>query len=457
MAKLSSAELPPEKHSGDPQGSVQVSERAPSSRVYEGSDSAPPSSHFDDRSSSVDDRSSSAPGRTNEAPRRRKRRVLAHEPAPGASPGTLVTHCGAAPEIYLIDYDREIIVERKLASIEECIPYLVDDRPSITWIDIRGIGGEPGTFQRLGEIFQIHPLALEDIVNAPQRPKSDVYPSQHLLIGRMVQLATDCSVKTEQLGILFGKSFVVTVQENSDGDVLEPVRERLRKGRGSIRSSGADYLAYAMIDAVIDGFYPVLEKLGERLEDLELEAPLAPRGMSKIIHDIKRDLLTVRRAIWPQRDLLNSLLREESSLVSKNTRLYLRDTYDHAVQVMDMVETFREVASGLMDLYLSGVSNRMNEIMKVLTILSTIFLPITAIAGVYGMNFHRESSPYNMPELDWRYGYPFVLGLMLLSVVSLLGYYWRQGWLGRRAEERDLGLPRRPDGAGSNAVGDGRR
>jgi magnesium transporter len=366
-----------------------------------------------------------------------KRRVqLPHEPEPGASPGTLVLQAGGdAPRIFLMDYDTEVLAERELASAEECIPYLTDDRPSITWIDVRGIGQDPSVFMRLGEIFKIHPLGLEDIVNVPQRPKADMYTGQQIIIGRMVRLDCDGVLKTEQLGILFGKTFVLTVQENPDEDVLERVRERIRKGRGKIRSGGADYLAYAIVDAVIDGFYPVLEKLGERIEDMELDATLAKREMSKSIHDVKRDLLTIRRAIWPQRDLLNTLLREESPLISKETRIYLRDTYDHAVQVMDMVETFREIASGLMDLYLSGVSNRMNEIMKVLTILSTIFLPITAIGGIYGMNFHHEVSPYNMPELDWRYGYPFALGLMSLSVIGLLFYYRKKGWIQKLSDD----------------------
>jgi magnesium transporter len=371
-------------------------------------------------------------------PKRRKRRRLAAEPKPGAAPGTLVSHVGDPPKIFLIDYDKEVIAERELDHVGECITYVEDDRPSITWLDIRGLGGGPALFERLGHIFSIHPLSLEDIVNAPQRPKTDVYPAQQLIIARMVKLGSDGYVKTEQIGILFGKTFVLTVQENTDDDVLEPVRERLRKGRGNIRSAGADYLAYAILDAVIDGFYPVLEMLGERLEDLELEATSATPGMSRAIHDTKRDLLTIRRAIWPQRDLLNALLREESPHITKETRFYLRDTYDHAVQVMDMVETFREVASGLMDLYLSGVSNRMNEIMKVLTILSTIFLPITAIGGIYGMNFNPEASPYNMPELNWRYGYPFVLGIMVASVIALLVYYWRKGWIGSAFDERDV-------------------
>lgn len=362
----------------------------------------------------------------------------------GAAPGTLAITSEERPRIFLIDYWKGGITERELESIDECEQYLYDETPSITWVDVRGIGHTP-TFQRLGQIFKLHPLALEDVVNVPQRPKSDVYEGHQLIVARMVRTDKDHTVQGEQLGILFGKGFVLTVQEEPEHDVLGCVRERIRQGRGTIRTRGSDYLAYALLDAVIDAFFPVLESIGEHLEELELDAINARRSMSKAIHDTKRDLLTIRRAIWPQRDLLNALLRGDSPLIDRETLVYLKDTYDHSVQVMDMVETHREVASGLMDLYLSGVSNRMNEIMKVLTILSTVFLPVTFIAGVYGMNFDPESSPYNMPELKLRYGYPLSLLLMAVSVGTLLFYYWRKGWIGiggsfgarRRLEKKD--------------------
>jgi magnesium transporter len=369
-------------------------------------------------------------------PRKRRRERLTHEPPPASPPGTLLVAGVSRPKIVLIDYDAEVVVERELQTLDECIEYLTDDRPSITWVDVRGLGHKE-TFERLGEIFKVHPLALEDMVNAPQRPKADAYAcEQVLIVSRMAQLDDSGVLRTEQLSILLGKTFVLTVQEEADWDVIESVRARIRGGRGAVRQRGADYLAYALLDAVVDGFFPVLERLGERIEELELEVTAANRPMSRPIHEVKRDLLTLRRSIWPQRDLVNALLREENPMISRETRLYLRDTYDHAVQVMDMVETFREITSGLMDLYLSGVSNRMNETMKVLTIISTIFLPITAIAGVYGMNFHHESSPWNMPELDWYYGYPLVWGLMLASVLGLLWFYRRMGWIGRGADRR---------------------
>ena len=373
-----------------------------------------------------------APGQPSRRSRSRRLGRLAREPLPGAAPWTLMVEPGEKSRIFLIDYGKSGVVEKELASIDEAIPHLTDGEGSITWVDLRGLGDRQA-LERMGEILKIHPLALEDVVNVPQRPKSEVYTEHHLVISRAVELSSG-SIQSEQIGIIFGKGYVLTVQEDPRRDCLERVRERIRAGRGAIRTEGADYLAYAVLDAVIDGFYPVLEQLGERLEDLEVDAAAAPRGMPRRIHDVKRDLLAARRAIWPQRDLLNSLLRDDSPHVTRETRTFLRDPYDHAVQVMDMVETFREIASGLMDLYLSGVSNRMNEIMKVLTVISTIFLPLTFIAGVYGMNFDHNASPYNLPELTWRYGYPFALALMLLSALGLLWYYRRKGWLGVAAE-----------------------
>jgi len=354
-----------------------------------------------------------------------------NEPAPGAPPGTLVVEPGARSRIFVVDYSADrVIAEKEVASIDECVEYLHDETPSITWIDVRGLN-DRATLERMGVIFKIHPLALEDVVNAPQRPKADAYPEQQLVITKTVCHTDGGAVVAEQVGILFGKGYVLTVREEPQRDVLESVREMLRKGKGGVRASGADHLAYALIDAAVDSFYPVLEAMGEQLEELELEAAAAPPGMSRRIHAVKRELLTVRRAVWPQRDLVNALLRDGSPHVTAETRVFLRDTYDHVVQVMDMVETFREIAGGLMDLYLSGVSNRMNEIMKVLTVISTIFLPMTFVAGVYGMNFDTGASRWNLPELRWRFGYPFALGLMAASAVGLVVFYVRRGWIGQ--------------------------
>ncbi len=348
----------------------------------------------------------------------------------GDSPGALRLSSDEKPEIHLMDFNEREVIEKTLSSIEECIPYL--DKDSITWIDLRGIGHAP-TFEKLGEIFGIHPLAVEDLVHVPQRPKSEVFDKQQLFVSRMVSMR-EGELVTEQFGILFGKGWVVTVQEERHVDCLDPVRSRIRTDRGLIRKLGSDYLAYALLDAVIDGFYPVLEKYGEMLDELELHVLKTHYATSSEIFQLKRELLELRRSIWPQRDLLSQLLRDESPHIREETRRYFRDTYDHAVQIMDMVETFREIASSMMDLLMTSVSNRLNEVMKVLTIVSTIFLPMTFVAGVYGMNFNPEASRFNMPELNWRYGYPFSLAVMVLSAVVLLLYYRSRGWIGRRGD-----------------------
>jgi magnesium transporter len=233
---------------------------------------------------------------------------------------------------------------------------------------------------------------------------------------------------SEQISIIFGPNYVLTLQE-VPGDSFDPVRERIRHGKGRIRGRGSDYLAYALIDALTDEFFPVLEHFGERVEALEdalLERP-GPATLHEI-HDIKRELLALRRAAWPERELLNAMMRNDSELITADTKIYLRDCYDHVVQAMDMIETYRELASGMLDVYLSSVSNRMNEVMKVLTIIATIFIPLTFIAGIYGMNFDPDRSPLNMPELRWYYGYPFSLALMAVVALALVYYFRRKGW-----------------------------
>lgn len=351
--------------------------------------------------------------------------MLGVQPAPGAPPGTLIASGEGRPRILLVDYSASGIVEREIESPADAIPYLTDDLPSTTWVDVQGLG-DLSVFVKLGEVLGIHPLALEDVVNVPERPKTDAYPKQQVIIARHVGFTPEGHVKSQQVGLIFGDRFILTVQETPGDDNLTPVRTRLRSGKGPIRTAGSDYLAYAILDSIIDGFYPVLDTLGERVEDLEIELLDDGHHASKPIHELKRQLLVVRRAIWPQRDMVNSLLRDESPHITRETRLFLRDTYDHIVHVMDMTETFREVASSLMDLYLSSASNRMNEVMKVLTIISTVFLPMTFLAGVYGMNFD------DMPELHYKYGYPIAMVGMVMSGVGLLIWYWRKGWLSRK-------------------------
>jgi magnesium transporter len=262
------------------------------------------------------------------------------------------------------------------------------------------------------------------------------YPAYYFIVARMAE--TGERLGTEQLSLFLGKNYVLTFQERH-GDCFEPVRDRIRKGGNKIRNTGPDYLAYAVLDAFIDNFFPFLEHLGERLETLEDEVILRPDTQTIAqIHRIKRDLLTMRRAVWPLRDALTSLIRESTPLITDDTRIYLRDCYDHTIRLIDLLETYREVATGLTDIYLSSLSNRLNEVMKVLTIFSAIFIPLSFIAGVYGMNFNPSSSPWNMPEVNWKWGYPFALALMAAVAIVLLIYFRRKGWLTSSAPPKPL-------------------
>ncbi|WP_375474108.1 magnesium/cobalt transporter CorA [uncultured Nostoc sp.] len=353
---------------------------------------------------------------------------------PGTIPGTIFVDADAPPPvIFLIDYNQTNFIREQIETPEECVPYL--EAESITWVDVQGLGSQD-ILQRLGNVFKLHPLVLEDVVNVPERPKIEDYEDQLLFIARMVVAKEKtCGFYSEQVSLILAKNYLLTVQEEPEHDCFEGVRSRIAKNKGTIRKQGADYLAYAVLDAIIDGFFPVLELYGERIEELEEEVIVKPTPQTlQNIYHIRRELLQLRRAIWPLRDAINSLIRDGSDLIGEEVRIYLRDCYDHTVQVMDMVETYRELASGLMDVYLSAVSNKMNEIMKVLTIVSTIFIPLTFIAGVYGMNFSTEKSPYNMPELNWYWGYPLCWAVMLAIAFGLLFFFWRRGWLQNSVE-----------------------
>jgi magnesium transporter len=270
-------------------------------------------------------------------------------------------------------------------------------------------------------------LALEDAVNTHQRPKVEEYDDHLFVVALMVD--ANGSADTEQVAFFIGEGYVITFQERP-GDCFENVRDRIRKATGRIRTAGADYTAYALLDAIVDGYFPALEKMGDRLEVLEDRVIGTPEsGNITELHDLKRDLLLLRRAIWPHREVFNTLIRDEHPLIAKETKLFLRDCYDHTVQLMDIVETYREMASGLVDVHISSVSVKLNEVMKVLTIVATVFIPLSFIASVYGMNFDRETSPWNMPELGWYLGYPFALLLMCASAAGLLWYIWKKGWL----------------------------
>ncbi|MBW4440920.1 MAG: magnesium/cobalt transporter CorA [Plectolyngbya sp. WJT66-NPBG17] len=352
-----------------------------------------------------------------------------HYDAPGTLPGTLsIPKDAEPPVIVLIDYNSDSAVRFEVEQPEDCARYL--DTDSVSWVDVKGLGSED-ILIRIGRVFGLHPLVLEDVVNVPQRPKVEEYGDQILIIARMVVLKESGSgFYSEQVSFILGKHYLLTVQEEPEHDCFHMVRDRIRSAKGTICKRGADYLAYALLDAIIDGFFPILEVYGEEIEELEDEVVASPtRQTLEKIHALKRELLTLRRSIWPLRDAINSLVRDSSpELVNDDVRIYLRDCYDHTVQVLDMVETYRELAASLMDVYLSSVSNRMNEIMKVLTVISTIFIPLTFVAGVYGMNFNPEKSPLNMPELNWYWGYPVCLAVMIAIAVSLVLFFKRKGW-----------------------------
>ena len=352
---------------------------------------------------------------------------------PGSMPGALIIEDDAViPTIVAIDYCDQQATRLLMKTPEECIPFLESE--SVSWLDVQGLGSED-ILNRIGQVFHLHPLLLEDIVNVPQRPKVEEYDGHLVMIARMVMLKDhrqdpmEESFISEQVSFVLGKSYLLTVQEEPEHDSFGPVRDRIHSNKGEIRQQGADYLAYVLLDAIIDGFFPVLEAYGERIEDLEDEVVVnpTPHTLEKI-YKIKRELFTLRRAIWPQRNAINTLIRDGSPLISHEVRIYLRHCYDHTIQVLDIVETYRELAGGLMQVYLSSISNRMNEVMKLLTVVSSIFIPLTFIAGVYGMNFNPERSPLNMPELNSYWGYPTVLGVMMAIALLMIFLFWRRGW-----------------------------
>lgn len=362
-------------------------------------------------------------------PKGRKRTyktILRKRVPPGAPPGTLVADPGAPkPTIRLLAYGPDGRKEITGADTETIVA--LKGKWPVLWVSVEGLG-DVGVVEKIGAIFGLHRLALEDVLNVHQRPKVEQYGDYIFIVARSAALNE--RVATEQLSIFLGKDFVLSFHERGTA-VYDVTRERIKTASGRISSAGSDYLAYALIDTLIDGYFPVLEDYGERLEGIEEDVVSRPsEGLIRRIHEAKRDLLNIRRSIWPLRDALSALEREPGQLVSDDTRVYLRDCYDHTIQIIDFVETYREIATGMMDVYLSSLSNRMNEIMKVLTIIATIFIPLSFIAGLYGMNFNPARSPWNMPELEWRWGYPFALLLMALTAGIMLFYFRRKGWLG---------------------------
>jgi len=363
------------------------------------------------------------------------RRPRAPHIRPGALPGTL-THVDAAelPTIHVITFGRDGVQESRPDTIDDALARLVPG--VVTWIHIDGLG-DPKVFARLGERLGLHPLALEDVLNVPQRPKVERFDKHMFIVIRTMRC--DRSPETtgaeidprsavildEQVSLFFGPDWVVTIQERADGDSFGTVRDAIRHGRGRVREAGADYLAYLLIDAVVDAYFPVLDALAERMQALEEEALVPSVHTEETLLKLTRlrhDLIAVRRAVWPMREEVAALQRDESTLVSAETRVFLRDVYDHAIQALEIVESLRETAVSVMDLFLSSQNQRLNEVMKVLTVIATLFIPLTFIASIYGMNFKH------MPELEWRYGYAYALGLMALVAGIMLGYFKKRGW-----------------------------
>ena len=342
----------------------------------------------------------------------------------GLPPGTLI-HIGEEKveraKVTIIDYDEDQFQEKEAKAVEECFPFR--DKPTVTWINIDGIH-QVEVMEKIGTHFGIHPLILEDIMNTGQRPKMEDFEDYIFVVVKMIYYDDkDNEIRTEQLSVILGSNFVISFQEK-EGDVFDPVRERIRNGKGRIRKMKPDYLAYALVDTIVDHYFVVLEKLGENIEDMEEELVTNPTPETlQTIHTLKRELIFLRKSVWPLREVINVLERGESSLINESTGIYLRDVYDHTIQVIDTVETFRDMVSGMLDIYLSSISNKMNEVMKVLTIIATIFIPLTFLAGLYGMNFKH------MPELELPWGYPGLLVVMIAVGLLMVAYFRRKKWL----------------------------
>jgi magnesium transporter len=345
----------------------------------------------------------------------------------GAMPGTLMVDAlSPKPALGLMRFDRDGVEERPIASVDELASLRQPGK--VAWIDVVGLGDE-AVLRTIGATFGIHPLALEDIVNVPQRPKMEIYQGFQFIVARQLRMVDTGAVDIEQVSIVVGDCYVVTFQERW-GDVFEPVRQRLREGSGRLRASGAGYLAYALLDAIVDAFYPVLEGVGDQLEELEFDVlARSDRRTLQRLSVMKGQLLHVRRAIWPLRDAVNTLVRDDSPYIADDVRVYLRDTHDHCVSTADVIESYRELLNGLLNTYLSVVSNRTNDVMKVLTMMASIFIPLTFMAGIYGMNFEY------MPELHERWGYPALLAAMLVVALGMVYFFYRKGWLGGRSRD----------------------
>ena len=364
----------------------------------------------------------------NNQPKSKKRTRKKLRIVPGAPPGTLnIDPHAEKPVITLFAYEKEKFIEEKIDDLGKISEYI--NPYSVLWVNVDGLGDEK-TLLDTAKIFEIHPLVLEDIIHTNQRPKLDDLQSNIYIVTRMFTYQE--KLDSEQFSLILGKNYVVTFQE-TQGDCLEVIRNRIRTDQGRVRSAGADYLAYCILDSIVDNYFPFLENFGEKLEKIEEKIFSKPhQRILDQIHQLKRGFQSMRRTLWPTRDVLNRLNREEFPLVQKESQIYFRDVLDHAVQVLDLVETYKEICADLGNLYLSSLSNKMNEVMKVLTMIATLFIPLSFIAGLYGMNFNPEKSPWNMPELNWFWGYPFALGIMAAISAGMLWFFYEKGWIGRK-------------------------
>lgn len=350
-----------------------------------------------------------------------KRRIL----TPGMMPGTLIPDPEALnTRIYAIAYNNNEVTKHELEDAVQLKDLI--DRWSVLWINVIGLG-DIKKISAIGELFDLHPLAMEDTVNTHQRAKIDDYKTHQFIVTHLATL--DTSLKIEQVSIFLGKNFVISFSQSPPA-CFEMVENRLNKPDNRFRTKGPDYLVYALLDAIIDCYFPVLEGYSDQLDTIEDEVILAPRpDLISKMHELKRVFTIMKRDIWQQRDMLNNIYRETTSFIQQETSIYFRDCYDHTIQIIELLETQRERCTSLTDVYLSSMANRLNEIMKVLTIISTVFMPLGFFTGLWGMNFNHEASPWNMPELTWRYGYPMALTLMFITATGFIVYFWKRKWL----------------------------
>lgn len=347
---------------------------------------------------------------------------------PGTAPGTFTAHAAHAQSpmtLHLLDYSAQHIHQQQNISAQDCRDFIQQE--SVTWVHIAGHPREEEITQ-IGQLFNLHALALEDVLNSGQRPKIEPFADQLFIVMNIPIMQAD-KVSIEQISFFMGKNFLLSFCR-LDISPFNMIIKRLQDGASRIRSRGVDFLLYSLLDVVIDSGFPVLENFGLQLEEVEesILDKAAPDTL-ETIHVLKRELILLRRMLWPQREVINQLLRDDHPLISEDSHVYFRDCYDHTIQIMDLLETYRDMTGSMLDVYLSSVSNRMNDVMRVLTVISTIFIPLTFIVGVYGMNFDRNAGPWNMPELGWALGYPLVCGVMLLIAVGLLYLFRRRGWL----------------------------